>query len=84
MNAADRRERLAKAAFICVITEEMIRHGSDDLPKFRRSREIARQVRLLDRSMRRVVARDKALLLTEEERGCLAARLQGTTGAVES
>jgi hypothetical protein len=67
VNAAERRKRLASSALIHAFTEELIRHGSDDLPKFRRVREIARQVRLLNRSSARVVARDKALLLTPEE-----------------
>ena len=47
---ADERARLrASAALIYVFTEELIMHGSDHLPKFRRAREITRQLRALKR-----------------------------------
>jgi dihydroxyacetone kinase-like predicted kinase len=60
LNADARKKLFAKSALVSVIVDELMVHGCARLPKFRRAREITRNRRLINRSLRRTVARARA------------------------
>lgn len=61
-NLQDSAAYLAKYAVVAVINDELMAHGFDSLPKFRRARELARWRARMQRAMRREVRHIRARL----------------------